>query len=144
MTPAVSDRTDFYDNRINFGKVQNVEAGLTLYMDELQHYDIAVIKSPEGYDVVLKLNIGGIKHTQTTIPLPEGQARLLVEADNLTYRFYLVSGTGLTSRTELGMGYTKYLSSEVAAGFTGVMIGLYAIGNCEVMFTDFECTYHEI
>lgn len=144
MTPSVYDSTDCSDKHITSEKMQSAEAGLTLYMDELQHYDISVIKSSKGYEAILKLNIGGIRHTQTKIPLPDGQARLLVEANALTYHFYLVSGTDSNSRTELGMGYTKYLSSEVAAGFTGVMIGLYAVGDCEVMFTDFECTYHAI
>ena len=144
LTSTDNNTRNNSDNPISSGKALSCEAGLTLYMDELQHYDICVTKLPDGYRAVLKLNIGGIRHTQTTIPLPDGKARLLVEADRLVYHFYLVSGTGPDSKTELGTGYTKYLSSEVAGGFTGAMIGLYAIGGCEALFTDFECTYHEI
>lgn len=144
MSPAPTanaDSSDTSDRSINSGDTVCAEAGLTLYMDELQHYDIAVTKSPGGYEAVLKLNIGGIRHTQKTIPLSDGQAGLLVEADNLEYHFYLVTGTDLDHKTELGTAYTKYLSSEVAGGFTGTMIGLYAVGNCEAKFTNFECTY---
>lgn len=144
LTPTDNDNRNNSDNPISSGTAQNFEAGLTLYMDELQHYDIAVIKSSDGYAAVLKLNIGGIRHIQKMIPLPNGHARLLVEADNLKYHFYLVSGKNLESKTELGTAYTKYLSSEVAGGFTGTMIGLYAIGDCEALFTDFDCTYHDL
>ena len=44
----------------------------------------------------------------------------------------------------LGDAYTKFLSSEVAGGFTGVVIGLYAVGNHNrAEFTNLECTYDE-
>ena len=44
--------------------------GVTVYMTELEHYDIAVRKNGSGYEAVLKLNIGGIKHEQTVLTLP--------------------------------------------------------------------------
>lgn len=118
------------------------EAGLTLYMDELQHYDIYVTKSASGYEAVLKLNIGNIKHIQTTVPLENGTTRLVIESDSLEYHFYLVSGTENPQKIKLGSAYTKYLSSEVAGGFTGVVIGLYAVGECTAVFDDFSCEYH--
>ena len=118
------------------------EAGLTLYMDELQHYDIYVTKSVSGYEAVLKLNIGNIKHIQTIVPLENGTTRLVIESDSLEYHFYLVSGTDNLQKIKLGSAYTKYLSSEVAGGFTGVVIGLYAIGECTAVFDDFSCEYH--
>lgn len=117
------------------------EAGLTLYMDELQHYDICVTKSALGYEALLKLNIGGIRHVQTTIPLTDNSTQLVIEADSLEYRFYLISGTKNPRKIKLGSAYTKYLSSEVAGGFTGVVIGLYAIGNCAAVFRNFRCVY---
>lgn len=43
----------------------------------------------------------------------------------------------------LGSAQTRYLSSEVAGGFTGVLIGLYATGDDAVAeFTNFKCDYH--
>ena len=42
---------------------------------------------------------------------------------------------------DLGIGQTKYLSSEVASGFTGVIIGLYAQGNNTAKFSDFKVEY---
>lgn len=122
--------------------VSQNEAGLTLYMDELQHYDIYVTRSASGCEAVLELSIGNIQHIQTTVPLESGMTRLVVESDSLEYHFYLVSGTENPQKIKLGSAYTKYLSSEVAGGFTGVVIGLYAVGDCTAVFEDFSCEYH--
>ena len=116
------------------------EGGVTVYMCESEHYDIAVRKKDELYEAVLKLNIGGIKHDQTVIPLTSGNAKLLVRADNLFYNFYVADGS---KEIHLGSGSAKYLSSEVAGGFTGVVIGLYAAGGVKADFSGFEINYTE-
>ncbi len=121
-------------------KADRGEAGITLYMDELQHYDIALRKSATGFEAVLKLNIGGINHIQSSVPVSGGSARLTVKSDSLKYNFYV---TDNDSEIFLGSALTKYLSSEVAGGFTGVVIGLYAVGNGnKAEFTDFCCKYN--
>jgi alpha-N-arabinofuranosidase len=51
---------------------------------------------------------------------------LEVRASPLEYRFFAGGGAG--SETEVGRAATRYLSSEVAGGFTGVYFGLYATG----------------
>lgn len=117
----------------------NAEGGITMYMDENEHYEAAVRKSPNGYEGMLRLNIGGIKHIQTSVPLDANKAKLIVTADNLSYNFFIETDGG--ARTHLGCGNTKYLSSEVAGGFTGVVMGLYAVGSGTAEFTDFKCEY---
>lgn len=112
-------------------------------MDELQHYDIYVTKSVSGYEAALKLNIGGIRHIQTVIPLKAETTRLVIESNAMGYRFYLISDIDNPQKIYLGTAYAKYLSSEVAGGFTGVVIGLYAIGDCTAIFRDFRCEYHD-
>lgn len=42
------------------------EGGITVYMCENEHYDIAVRKDENGYEAVLKLNIGNIRHNRKT------------------------------------------------------------------------------
>lgn len=110
------------------------EAGVTVYMCEDEHYEVALRKTDSGYEAVLRLNIGGIKHIQTAVPVPEGKAALKISADNLFYRF-------LVNDTFLGMGQSKYLTSEVSGGFTGVVIGLYAVGNNTAEFENFSLDY---
>lgn len=114
------------------------EAGITMYMTETEHYDISIRKTDNGFEAVLKLNIGDIKHEQKTIPLETGAASLIVRADNLKYTFYVQD---MQKEILLGTGSTKYLSSEVAGGFTGVVAGLYAIGANTAVFKNFQCTY---
>ncbi len=119
----------------------HAEAGLTLYMDELHHYDLCVTKSTSGYAVLLKLNIGGIRHVQAAIPVTNNTTHLVIETDSIEYRFYLMDGCENPQKVKLGSAYTKYLSIEVAGGFTGVVIGLYAIGDCTAVFRKFRCSY---
>ena len=121
--------------------VTDGEGGITIYMDENEHYEIAVRKAADSYEAILRLNIGGIKHIQTAIPLEGNKARLCIEGDNLFYKFAVVSGDG-SERTELGVGSTKYITSEVSGGFTGAMIGLYAV-NGEAEFEGFALKYME-
>lgn len=119
--------------RINGG-----EGGLTLYMCENEHYDVALRKNGDAFEAVLKLNIGGIKHIQNAVKLKGNSAKLKVRSDSLNYYFYAEDNG---SEICLGCGQTKYLSSEVSGGFTGVMTGLYAI-NGTAEFTGFSCNYN--
>lgn len=116
------------------------EAGVTVYMCEDEHYEVAVRKTDNGYEGILKLNIGGIKHIQQTVPIPSGKAKLMINGDNLFYNFYLESGG---EKTHVGCGQTKYLTSEVSGGFTGVVIGLYAVHHNTSEFENFRCTYKD-
>ena len=130
---VMEDREDVFDPEKHSG-----EAGVTMYMTEDEHYDLAVRRGAEGYEAVLKLNIGGIKHLQNAVKLTAGSAKLLVRSDGLQYLFYVVGPDG---EKFLGSAQTKYLSSEVAAGFTGVVMGLYAIGGQQAEFTEFAVRY---
>jgi len=143
------------------------EAGITLYMDEDHHYDLAIRRAGYGFSVIERLNIGDVKSVEnvadrrqgqhvtqepdTTLHNPakvefrqENHASLLIRAENEYYRFYLVEESG---EVFLGKARTKYLSSEVAGGFTGVVIGLYAQDKSaasEAVFTNFRCEYKEM
>lgn len=146
------------------------EAGLTAYMCENEHYDVAVRKGADGYEAVLKLNLGGIKHVQTVVPLKGAKARLVVRADHFRYGFYVWeedllcaeactaaegddvevevenismqgNAIGRTKEHFLGCGQAKYLTSEVSGGFTGVIMAIYAVGRNTARFTEFCCRY---
>lgn len=114
------------------------EAGISMYMTENEHYDLGIRKTDNGFEAVLKLNIGGIKHVQNTFPLKHGQVKLIVRADHLKYTFLVLNDS---QEIPLGTGGTKYLSSEVAGGFTGVVMALYAIGQNTAAFHDYQCRY---
>lgn len=112
------------------------EAGLTAYMTEQEHYDVGIRKTKDGFEGFLRLRIGDIDHIQNTVPLAAGEGELKIKMEPLRYHFYV-------GATCLGSGQTKYLSSEVATGFTGVLLGLYAAGENRAEFREFCCTYHD-
>ncbi len=120
-------------------------AGLTVYMCEDEHYDVELAMTPRGLAAELRLCIGGIKHIHS-MHLPKKEANekgavLSIRSDHEKYEFY-VQFASEERPVFLGSGRTKYLSSEVSGGFTGVMVGMYAIGNCTAAFTDFSCSYN--
>lgn len=115
------------------------EAGITFYMDEDQHYDLAVIREENKVKVMLRIKVGDAQMTVREIKFPDGSGDIYLEADSTPseYHFY-VRKEG--ERMLLGSARTKYLSSEVAGGFTGVVMGLYAIDQNEnwAEFKDLE------
>ncbi len=117
-------------------RLESGEAGLTAYMCEQEHYDIALRKTESGVEAVAKLNIGGIKHTVCTCPISGNSAELIIRADNDGYLLIVSDGGG---DTVLGYGQARYLSSEVSGGFTGVVFAMYAV-NGTAEYTDFEYT----
>ena len=113
------------------------EGGITMYMDEREHYEVAIRKTDSGYEVILRLNIGGIRHIENSVLLSDGNAELIVRSDNYNYNFFVKEND---KEIHLGCGGTKYLSSEVCEGFTGVINALYAVGGT-AEFTQFRCEY---
>ncbi len=119
--------------------INSGEAGITFYMDENHHYDIALRSTNEGYEAILRLNIGDIKTVQNSVKLSGNSAILKITADNFIYSFSVGNGD---SSVWLGSAQTRYLSSEVAGGFTGVVMGLYAQQECcTAEFRNFLCQY---
>lgn len=113
--------------------------GVTAYITENEHYDLAVEQTSAGCRAVLILNIGGIKHRQCELPIEGNSAELIVRSDCFCYNFFIVRNG---QEVPLGSGSTKYLSSEVAEGFTGVITALYAV-NGTAEFSGFSCRYSD-
>lgn len=118
------------------------EAGITLYMDENHHYDLAIRKQGRRYEAIERLNIGDIKSVERNSDLADtNTVTLVIYAYHQNYRFFIKRDD---KEIFLGSAQTRYLSSEVAGGFTGVMIGLYAVnegGDSFAEFTNFKCEY---
>ncbi len=118
-------------------KLESGEAGLCAYMCEQEHYEIAVRKTASGFEAVSRLNIGGIKHVQTTLPLVCGELTLKIRMNNMGYSLIAVTENG---EHDLGFGQAKYLTSEVSGGFTGTLLALYAVGG-KAEFSEFRYCY---
>jgi xylan 1,4-beta-xylosidase len=102
------------------------ESGLVARMNERHHYEVAVTGTGSGQQVIARLRIGPLSQQVASRPVPPGAVELWIEATPDEYRLgYTVPGG---PGELLGTAPTRYLSSEVAGGFTGVFLGLYATG----------------
>jgi alpha-N-arabinofuranosidase len=122
--------------------ISDGEAGVTIYMDENHHYDLAIRQCESGFEAIERLNVGDIKSVEKVVPLKViNNASLVIHATNDYYSFSIKTEE---KEISLGKAQTRYLSSEVAGGFTGVLIGLYAYSSCRgnyAEFTNFSCEY---
>ena len=103
------------------------EAGLTAIMNNSHHYEIAVTRLSGKRRIILRRRIGTLAAVVADQPLPDGPVTLHISADPDEYTFRCAAGDA--EMTDLGKGETRYLSSEVAGGFTGVYLGMYAVGS---------------
>ncbi|WP_100407592.1 glycoside hydrolase family 43 protein [Bacillus solitudinis] len=102
------------------------EAGLTVYINERFHYEIALGIRSGKKKVFVRRKIGSLWKVESEHDYTHNRIILSVHADAKNYTFgYIVDGEMI----ELGMGECFLLSSEVAGGHTGVYVGIYATGN---------------
>jgi len=79
---------------------------------------------------VVRRRIGSLQAEEACHALPKTmrtRAVLAVDAERSQYTF--LYGSSERDLQVLGSGETRYLSTEVAGGFTGVYFALYATGN---------------
>lgn len=102
------------------------EAGLIVRMDERHHYEIFVADREDGRHVVFRRQVGDLVSEQST-QVEYGPIVLEVAADEKAYEFsYRLDGSDATHA--FPPADARYLSTEVAGGFTGVFIGLFCSG----------------
>jgi alpha-N-arabinofuranosidase len=108
----------------------NEEAGLAVRMNEQHHYEIFSTRRDGRPSVVVRRRIGSLRAEIACQALSPGHGQrlvLAVDADRSSYSFSY--GPSETELRPLAEGETRYLSTEVAGGFTGVYLAMYASGN---------------
>ena len=146
------------------------EAGLTVYMDALSHYDFFLRRTRTGsVESVLRYRLNSISGELPGVVLPvcdcatayghgccpncmnewggtslNGQghcaeAILRVVGSPDIYEFYC-SVDGGNEFVKVGVLDARYLSTETAGGFTGIVLGLYAEGTETGIFGRFSYT----
>lgn len=116
-------------------RVENIggEGGVTVYAGENEHIDLC----EKNGKICLNFTVAGIENTIACIP-SDDDVTLIVKGEPYFYSFYAaING----NKVFLGRIASKYVSTEVAGGFIGVMLGLYAQGNGKTIFTDFKLIY---
>jgi xylan 1,4-beta-xylosidase len=109
---------------------ENEEAGLVVRMNERHHYEVFVTRRGGVSSVVLRRRIGSLRAEEVCRALTSSETSrlvLAVEAERDKYVFWY--GASESELRVLGEGETRYLSTEVAGGFTGVYFAMYATGN---------------
>jgi alpha-N-arabinofuranosidase len=103
------------------------EAGLTVWMNPRHHYDLLITQQEGQRWLMVRQRIGSLAAVVAREPVESGAVTLTVHANRQNYTFGF-SMSQAESRS-LATGETRYLSTEVAGGFTGVYFALYATGN---------------
>ncbi|HSQ23686.1 MAG TPA: family 43 glycosylhydrolase, partial [Pyrinomonadaceae bacterium] len=116
-------------------------AGLALRMNNRHHYEFGIARDGGQRVVYLRYVIGSIRADAVRKTLGAGIVRLRIVSTAETYRFSYAVGD--EAFHELGEVETRYLSSEVADGFTGVFIGMFATGNGKVSSTSADFDWFE-
>lgn len=128
MNVRVATLVDFTPTR------DGEEAGLSVYMSPDHRYELGIRRMEGVRQVFVRQRIGPYLDAITAqAPLAAGgPIGLRVEATATRYAFSYgvpASEGTVSAWASLGEAATRYLSSEVAGGFTGVYFGLYATGN---------------
>jgi xylan 1,4-beta-xylosidase len=112
-----------------------VEAGISVRMDEYSHYEVAVIDDR----IIVRARIGPLSAIVGQAPRPGPSVVLSVETrpdrlgpDTVVLGFEDGAATSVIAELD-----GRYLSTEVAGGFIGRVIGMYARGG-EAAFDWFE------
>lgn len=101
------------------------EAGLTVFMNGKSHYDLYCLEGESGMSVALRFRLGELLHVGKTVPVHGKRVWLKVTGTPDHYVFHCSED----GRNFILMGKmdTRYLSTETAGGFTGIMLGMYAV-----------------
>ncbi|MDR0349734.1 MAG: glycoside hydrolase family 43 protein [Tannerella sp.] len=106
----------------------NEEAGMTLIQNNTHHYDLLIKKSAGQTVVQLRVHIGSLSYIAAEQKVAGNQILFRITGNPHQYTFFFANPED-QKYAELEKLDTRYLSTEVAGGFTGVMIGLYASSN---------------
>lgn len=103
------------------------EAGVTAYMTDEQHYDLAVRRTDAGFELFRRIRLGDANQEDHLVTLPVTGDSLEIELILTGTPYHYGFAANYQGKSyDLGTAISRYLSSEVAGNFTGVMLGIYA------------------
>lgn len=104
------------------------EAGMTLIQNNSHHYDLLLRRKSGKYVIELRVTLGGHTYIAAEQIINQPAVTFRVEGNPYQYSFSYQDKPN-AAFVPLKKLDTKYLSTEVAGGFTGVMVGLYTSSN---------------
>lgn len=137
------------ETELDFNPKGEEEAGLTVYMNERFHAEIAVVADADGgRRIMLRKRCGTLltEAYQSLEAIGPVVLQLIAEEESIHFAFRV----GEEESFELGSIETRLLSTEMAGGFTGLYWALYASSNGEqspnkarFSYFDYEPVYHD-
>jgi len=109
---------------------ENEEAGIVIFMSADYQYLFTITRRGGKRVVILRRIVGDIHHEETLAEVPEGAIRLKVSSEPETYTFSWWSEEG--GWNSAGTALTRFLSTEMARTWSGLLVGMYACGNGKV------------
>ncbi|MNW35626.1 Beta-xylosidase [compost metagenome] len=104
------------------------EAGITVYMNERFHYDMALIRIAGDSKLIFRRRLGTLWKVESEIPWSPEHIILTIQTDK-THSHFGFSESEDKEPFWFGKGECGLLATEVAGGFTGVFMAMYATGN---------------
>lgn len=105
------------------------EAGLTIYMNNQHHYEVALTKLEGNGCLILRRQIGSLWKVEQIIPYESDEVDLELQASP---EYYIFRYKDKEEYKTIGQGEASYLTTEVGGRFTGNYIGMYASGNGKI------------
>ncbi len=105
------------------------EAGVTVYQSDSHHSEAAITLRGGKRVAIVRRRIGTAVLSNVSDPIGDGPVTLSIAIDRDWYTFSLTNASG--RKFDLGRHETRYLSTEVAGGYVGVILGMYATARGE-------------
>lgn len=103
------------------------EAGLTTFQTAQFHYDLFITQRHGTNAIVLRKTVGDISVEAAVMPVTGTNFWLKVEATPANYTFFFAQSEGDWQR--VGSALPNLIATEVAAVWSGVLLGVYSTGN---------------
>ena len=107
-------------------RAEDEEAGLTVLLGSDYHCEVAILMRSGRKVAIVRRRIGILSSEVACEAIDDGPVVLTILADRKWYSFG-VNAPGEEIKI-LGQSETRFLSTEVAGGYTGAMLGMYATG----------------
>lgn len=103
------------------------EAGLTVYMNGRHHYDLGIVRRDGARRVRLRRVAADLDVIATEVAVADGPLTLSLWANPWAIGFSIAEGDG--EPRQIAKASTAFLTTEFAGGFTGLYLGVYALGD---------------
>jgi len=109
---------------VAFEPVVGDEAGLAVRMNDTNFYSLGIRQTAQGAEIRLAQRFGHVNSDIVVGTLSDpGEVTVEVESDGWTYQFSCTDGRSHHVSPPLD---AIFLSTEVAGGYTGIFVGMYA------------------